>query len=277
MDSETKSFVTGVSFVVCLVCLSLMSFCSFTVIPAGTVGVKDFFGNINKVPLQAGFNLKGPLVRIHKMNIKTIEIKETAETPSKEGLSVGLEVSLLYRLDPTKAPDIYRTVGKNYQEVIVEPQLRSSIRDVTASYEAKALYSSERTKIQADIQQYFEKLTAGKGVICDQVLLRKVELPKMLSDSIQAKLTAEQQSLQMEFVLSRERQEIGIVPPPHTERKRIEAQGIADFQKIVTSGISEPLLQWKGIEATEKLAGSTNAKIVIIGSGKDGLPIILGQ
>lgn len=269
MDPEIVSFLRIASVVVVVAFLALMSYCSFTIVPAGQVGVRDFFGSINPVPLQSGFNLKGPLVKIRKMSVKTIEIKETADTPSKEGLSVGLEVSLLYRMDPSKAPEIYRTVGMDYANVIVDPQLRSAIRDVTANYEAKALYSSDRTKIQTEIQDYFEKLTAGKGIITDQVLLRRVALPQALSDSIQAKLTQEQQSLQMEFVLAKEKQE--------AERKRIEAQGIADFQKIVTSGISEPLLEWKGIEATEKLAQSGNAKIVIIGSGKNGLPVILGQ
>jgi regulator of protease activity HflC (stomatin/prohibitin superfamily) len=261
--------VRGIAEVVLGVLILGMCFCSFTIIPAGSVGVKDFFGSINPTPLSAGFNLKGPLVSIHKMSIKTMELKETADTPSKEGLSVGLEVSLLYKLDPGKAPEVYRTIGRDYTTVIVEPQLRSAIRDITANYEAKALYSSDRTKIQTDIQQYFEKLTAGRGIIADQVLLRKVALPQALGDSIQTKLTQEQQSLQMKFVLQKEEQE--------AQRKRIEAQGIADFQKIVTSGISEPLLRWKGIEATEKLAASNNAKIVVIGSGKDGLPLILGQ
>lgn len=268
MDDEMVALRVGGGILVLVLCL-VMCFCSYTIIPAGAVGVKDFFGNINPTPLQNGFNLKGPLVSVHKMSVQTVEIKEVADVPSKEGLNVGLEVSLLYRMDPSKAPDIYRTIGPNYPSVIVEPQLRSAIRDITANYEAKALYSSDRTNIQSEIQRYFEKLTSGKGIITDQVLLRKVVLPQALSDSIQAKLTQEQASLQMEFVLSREKQE--------AERKRIEAQGIADFQKIVTSGISEPLLEWKGIEATEKLAGSSNTKIVIIGSGKNGLPVILGQ
>ena len=266
---EGGDFVRAIGGIVVAILLLVTMFCSYTIIPAGEVGVKDFFGSIDPTPLTAGFNLKGPLTNIHKMNIQTVEIKETAETPSKEGLTVGLEVSLLFQLDPSKAPEVYRTVGPDYTSVVVDPQFRSAIREVTAAYDAKVLYSAERSRVQSEIQQNFELLAKGRGIITDQVLLRKIALPPTIADSIEAKLKAEQESLQMEFTLTKEKQE--------AERKRIEAQGIADFQKIVTSGISEPLLEWKGIEATEKLAASTNAKIVIIGSGKNGLPVILGQ
>jgi regulator of protease activity HflC (stomatin/prohibitin superfamily) len=239
-----------------------------TVVPAGHVGVKDFFGSVSLNALTPGVHLVLPFTRVIKMSIQTQEVRETAEVPSKEGLVMDLEGSLLFRLDPTKAADIYKTVGKNYQEIVVHPQIRSAIREITASYEAKALYSAEREQIARETFDLFQKMAGGRGIIAEAVLLRKIGLPPIVANAIQEKLKAEQQSQQMKFVLQKEQQE--------AERKRIEAQGIADFQKIVAQGISPQLLEWKGIEATEKLAMSPNTKIVVVGNPKSGLPIILG-
>ena len=238
------------------------------VIPAGHVGVKDFFGRVSSDVLGPGVRVVFPFTRVVKMSNKTQEVKETAEVPTKEGLLMDLEGSLLFRLDPEKADDIYRTIGKNYQEIAVEPQIRSAIREITASYEAKVLYSAERERIAKETLELFRKTAGGRGIIAEAVLLRKMGLPEIVANAIQEKLRREQESEQMKFVLQKETQE--------AERKRIEAQGIADFQKIVAAGISPALLEWKGIEATEKLAMSPNSKVVVIGSGKNGLPIILG-
>ncbi len=239
-----------------------------TVVPAGHVGVKDFFGSVSPNVLPPGVHLIVPFTRVHKMSIRTEELKETAEVPSKEGLMMDLEGSVLYRLDPAKAAEVYKTVGANFAEIIVIPQVRSAIREITASYDAKALYSSEREKVARETQDLVKKMTDGRGVIIDSVLLRKIGLPAIVANAIQEKLKREQESEQMKFVLAKEQQE--------AERKRIEAQGIADFQKIVAQGISPQLLEWKGIEATEKLAMSPNAKVVVVGNPKTGLPIILG-
>lgn len=239
------------------------------VIPAGHVGVKDFFGNVSPNTLSPGLGIVVPFTKVIKMSTQTMEVMEVADTPSKEGLIINLDVSLLYRLDPRKAAEIYKTVGTNYREVIVEPQLRSSIREVTASYEAKAMYSAERERVANEIMGLYVKVTKDRGIITDQLLLRKIGLPATLTAAIQEKLKREQESEQMKFVLQKEQQE--------AERKRIEAQGLSDFQKIVSQGISAQLLEWKGIEATEKLAASQNTKIVVIGNPKNGLPLILGS
>lgn len=239
----------------------------FTTIPAGHVGVKDFFGSVSPSTLLPGIRLVLPFTRVVKMTIQTQEMKEQADVPSKEGLILNLEVSLLYQLDPAKAVDIYKTVGKDFSATIVEPQFRSAIREITASYEAKALYSAERERIAKEIFDLFRRLASERGIIVQQVLLRKIGLPPVVANAIQEKLRREQEAEQMKFVLQKEEQE--------AERKRIEAQGIADFQKIVAQGISAQLLEWKGIEATEKLAASANTKIVVIGNPKSGLPIIL--
>ena len=236
-------------------------------VPAGHVGVKDFFGQVSPQPLPPGIRFVVPLTRVIKMSVQTQEIKEVAEVPSQEGLILNLETSLLFQLDPAKAADIYRTVGSDYVGTIVEPQFRSAIREITASYEAKSLYSAERERIAGEIFGLFRRLAGERGILVQQVLLRKIGLPPVVANAIQEKLRREQEAEQMKFVLQKEQQE--------AERKRIEAQGIADFQRIVAQGISAQLLEWKGIEATEKLAGSGNTKIVVIGNTKSGLPIIL--
>jgi len=269
--SPTRSGFRGPFFAI-VVIFGLIVFLiggPFRTVPAGHVGVKDFFGNVSANVLSPGINVVLPLTRVVKMSVQTQEIKETADVPSREGLILNLETSLLFQVDPAKAADIYRTVGSDYVGTIVEPQFRSAIREITASYEAKALYSAERERIATEIFQLFRRLASERGIIVQQVLLRKIGLPPVVANAIQEKLRREQESEQMKFVLAKEQQE--------AERKRIEAQGIADFQRIVAQGISAQLLEWKGIEATEKLATSSNAKVVVIGSSKSGLPIILGD
>jgi prohibitin 1 len=241
----------------------------FRTVPAGHVGVKDFFGLVSSQTLPPGIRLVFPFTRVVKMSVQTQEIKEVAEVPSQEGLILSLETSLLFQLDPEKAADIYRTVGESYVGTVVEPQFRSAIREITASYEAKALYSAEREKIATEIFALFRRLAGERGIVVQQVLLRKIGLPPVVANAIQEKLRREQEAEQMKFVLQKEQQE--------AERKRIEAQGIADFQRIVAQGLNAQLLEWKGIEATEKLASSSNAKVVVIGSSKNGLPLILGE
>ena len=262
--SETTFAMLGL--VVALIIALLQS---FTIIPAGHTGVIDFLGYVSDHTLKPGVNMVNPMANVEKMSIKTQELKELMSVPSKEGLSVDLEISLLFKLDSEKANEIYKTVGPNYAEIILTPQFRSVVRGVTARYEAKALYTASREKLAGEILDELENLVGPRGIIVEQAPLRQIQLPERLTKSIEEKLQAEQESQRMEFILTREKQE--------ADRKRIEAKGIADFQEIVSKGISEQLLKWKGIEATEKLAGSQNTKVVIIGAGKDGLPLILGS
>lgn len=238
----------------------------FTVIPAGHVGIVDFFGRVSAVTLKAGINMRNPLARIIKMSIKTQEVSEVMDVPSKEGLSVSLDASLLFHLDPEKAGEIYKTVGEDYTKVILIPQFRSATRGVTAMYDAKALYTSEREALAQAITKELAKAVAPRGIVIESVPLRKIGLPSGLSASIEQKLQSEQESQRMQFVLQKEQQE--------AERKGIEATGIANYQKIVSQSLSDEVLRLKGIEATEKLASSSNSKIIVIG-GKDGLPLIL--
>lgn len=239
----------------------------FTVVPAGNVGVVDFFGTVSQNTLKSGINFVNPLARIVKFSVKTQEIKELMDVPSREGLTVQLEISALYHLDPEKAAEVYKSIGSDYVEIILEPQFRSVARGVTSQYDARALYTSEREVLSHQIKDELEKLVAPRGVTIETTPLRRVGLPSGLTQSIEEKLRSEQESQRMQFILQKEKQE--------AERKRIEAQGISDFQNIVARGISEQLLRWKGIEATEKIAQSPNAKVIVIGAGKDGLPLIL--
>jgi prohibitin 1 len=240
---------------------------SITSIPTGNVGVLTLFGRVTGETLPEGIHLINPLKAVQKLSIQTQSVKESANVPSNEGLILALDTSLLFRLDKSMAAQVYQTVGADYAEKIVEPTLRAAIRASTSAHTANALYTNARELVQQQIQDELTKQLAPRGVIVENVLLRDVQLPAMLKGSIEAKQQAEQDALRMSFILQKEKQE--------AERKRIEAQGIADFQKIVATGISPQLLEWKGIEATEKLAVSTNAKVVIIGNPKNGLPLVL--
>jgi len=242
---------------------------AITIVRAGHVGVVDLFGRVSNNTLKSGLQFVNPLARVIQMSVQTQEIKERMEVPSKEGMTMAIEVSVLYHLDPEKAADVYRTVGEDFVGVILEPQFRSITRGVTASYEAKALYTSEREAVAKLILDDLKLLVGPRGIIVEATPMRQLTLPAKITAAIEDKLSADQESQRMTFVLTKEKQE--------AERKRIEAQGISDFQDIVTKGISDKLLIWKGIEATQDLAKSSNAKIVIIGNAKNGLPLVLGD
>jgi prohibitin 1 len=252
----------GVIFAVILLFASVVS------VPTGHVGVLTLFGRVTGEVLGEGIHLINPLKSVQKLSIQTQSVKESANVPSNEGLILALDTSLLFHLDRSKAAEVYQKVGSNYAEKIVEPTLRAAIRAATSAHTANALYTNARELVQQQIQDELTAQLSSRGVIVENILLRDVQLPAMLKSSIEAKQQAEQDALRMNFILQKEKQE--------AERKRIEAQGIADFQKIVAQGISPQLLEWKGIEATEKLAASPNAKVVVVGNSKNGLPLVLG-
>ncbi|HDQ45295.1 MAG TPA: prohibitin family protein [bacterium] len=267
LKSEDPKYKSGSLIAIVVLCLLAM-LQIVRIIPAGHVGVVNIFGKVSKVELRSGIRFVNPFADVIMYSVKTQELKEIMDVPSKEGLNVKLEISVLYHLDHAKAQEVFETVGVNYQEIILVPHFRSVVRGVTASFEAKALYTSAREELSKQIMLQLTELVATRGIVIESTPLRTVSLPAGLSKAIEEKLQAEQESERMEFVLLKEKQE--------ADRKRIEAKGIADFQAIVTEGISDKLLKWKGIEATEKLAASPNAKVVIVG-GNDGLPLILGS
>ncbi len=265
--ANLRGMLSRLGRIALVVVILLLLMWSTTSIPTGHVGVLTLFGRVTGQTLAEGIHLINPLKAVEKLSVQTQSLKESANVPSNEGLILALDTSLLFRLDAAKAAYVYQTVGNNYAEKIVEPTLRAAIRAATSAHTANALYTNARELVQQQIQEELTAQLAPRGVIVENVLLRDVQLPAMLKGSIEAKQQAEQDALRMSFILQKEKQE--------AERKRIEAQGIADFQKIVATGISAQLLEWKGIEATEKLANSANAKVVIIGNPKNGLPLVL--
>ena len=257
----------GLTLVIGFVLLILI-WSSVASVPAGHVGVLTLFGRVTGTTLAEGIHLVNPFAANHVMSVRTQTVKETSRVPSSEGLEMALDTSLIFHLRPEKAAELYQKVGPNYGEVIIEPELRSSIREVTSSHSANALYSSARAEVQEQIRKDLEEALQPRGIEIESVLLRDIQLPPTVQAAIQAKQQAEQESLAMSFKLQKEKQE--------ADRKRIEAQGIHDFQQIVSQGISPQLLEWKGIEATEALAKSSNSKIIVIGNSKNGLPLVLG-
>jgi regulator of protease activity HflC (stomatin/prohibitin superfamily) len=247
----------------------VLLFSAVTRVDSGAVGVLTLFGRVTGEALPEGIHLINPLKTNHELSIRTQELKETASVPSSEGLVLNLDTSLIFHLNPQRAADVFQKIGPRYTEVLIEPNLRAAIREATASHSANALYTGEREAVARQIFEQLARLLGERGFIVESVLLRDIQLPATLKASIESKQQAEQEALAMSFRLQKEKQE--------AERKRIEAAGIRDFQQIVAQGISSQLLEWKGIEATENLAKSPNAKIVVIGSGKNGLPLILGQ
>jgi regulator of protease activity HflC (stomatin/prohibitin superfamily) len=261
------------------------------VVPSGHVGIAAVFGKVQPGHLPEGLNFVNPFATIHEMTVRTetytmssvfgegaVKGDDSIQALSADGLLMPLDVTVAYRLVPADGPLLFREIGPDYVEKIVRPAARTAVREGIAGFTAQEAYSSRREELATkmnemlatrlrDLLAQHEELQNRRGFVIEQVMIRNVQLPPKVKDAIEEKLSAEQQSLRMRFVLEKERQE--------AERKRIEAQGVADFQKIVSQGISDQLLAWKGIEATQQLAHSPNAKIVIIGNPKNGMPLIM--
>ena len=260
--------VTIAIAIIGLVALVLLFNC-VTRVGTGRVGVLTLFGRVTGETLSEGIHVINPLKTVNELSVRSQTVKESASTPSSEGLMMSLDTSLIYHLNPDRAAEVFQKLGPRYEDVVVEPTLRSAIREATSSHSANALYTGERDAVA---KQIFDQLTGqlgARGMIVENVLLRDIQLPATLKQSIELKQQAEQEALAMNFRLQKETQE--------AQRKRNEAQGVRDFQQIVAQGITPSLLEWKGIEATETLAKSPNTKVVVVGNPKNGLPLILGQ
>jgi prohibitin 1 len=247
----------------------ILLFSCVTRVGTGHVGVLTLFGKVTGETLGEGIHVINPLKTNNEMSIQTQTLKESASVPSSEGLMMSLDTSLIYHLNPDRASEVFQKIGADYENVVVEPTLRSAIREATASHTANALYTGEREMVGKQIYDQVSAQLNQRGLTVENVLLRDIQLPATLKAAIEAKQQAEQESLAMNFRLQKETQE--------AQRKRIEAAGVRDFQQIVAQGITPSLLEWKGIEATENLAKSANSKVVVIGNSKNGLPLILGQ
>ncbi len=263
-----------------MVVLGLLSSC-IKQIDAGTVGVSSLFGSVNNQTLSSGLNFVNPLVDITEFDAKTQSYTMSAvhdvgekagddaiRILTADGLEVIIDLTVLYRIIPTEAPNILKEIGPNYQEKIVRPVSRTRIRDNAVNYDAVALYSSRRNEFQDKIFKQIEKDFKARGLFLESVLIRNINLPESVKKTIESKINAEQDSQKMQFVLTKEKQE--------AERKRVEAQGIADYQKIIATGLTDKQLQYEAIKAQKEIATSTNAKVIIMG-GKSSSPVIIGQ
>jgi len=241
---------------------------SLVQIGPGEVGVPILFGSVQDNELRSGLNLINPLVTVEKLDIKTqaytmsgvkdegaVKGDDAIVTLSSDGLSLRLDVTVWYRLGEGQAPNLLRTIGPDYVEKIVRPATRTALRDVSVGFTATDIYSTKRDDFQSSITKTLEKSFEGRGIILERVLLRNVELPQKVKEAIDEKISAEQRAQQMVYVLQKEKQE--------AERKRVEAEGISQAQKIISNTISSQYLQWKYIEALKEIVNSKNNTILI--------------
>jgi regulator of protease activity HflC (stomatin/prohibitin superfamily) len=252
----------------------------FKVIDAGQVGVKTLYGKVDNQVLYSGLNVINPLVEVTTFDVKTQNYTMSAihDEGSKsgddairiltsDGLEVTIDLSVLFSVTPKDAPRILKEIGDDYLDKIVRPVARTAIRDNAVSYEAVALYSTKRQEFQNKIFSAIDLSFAKRGLKLEQLLVRNVTLPESVRKAIESKINAEQDAQKMQFVLQKERQ--------LAERKRIEAQGIADYQRILSTGLSDKQLQYESILAQKDIALSPNTKIIMMGNGKT--PLIIGS
>ncbi len=229
---------------------------SCMVIREGEVGVKRNLGKYSDKVYTSGLKTYFPLTTsIEKVSTQTNNIEVAIIIPSKEGLSIRSEISILYRIEGKKAPDILRTIGPNYENNVILPVFRSAIADVTSRFFAKDMHSGERSVIEEAIKDQMMTNLDGRGIDIEAVLMKSIQLPVSLANAIEAKLAAEQEAQRMEFVLQAETSE--------AERKKIEAKGVRDAQLIIAEGLNPMILNFKAIEAFLELAKSPNAKVII--------------
>lgn len=247
--------------------LILLSLQSCMTIKQGEVGVKRKFGKYADKGYTEGLKVYNPLVsRIIKISTQTENMEVDINIPSKEGLNILSEVSILYNINPKEAPEILRNIGPEYEANVILPVFRSAVSDVSANYFAKDMHTGERSNIEKSIKERMMSYLGDKGIRIESVLLKSIKLPRSLSVAIEEKLEAEQQAERMKFILTQTERE--------AEQKRIEAKGIRDAQLIIAEGLDEKILQFKSIEAFQKIANSPNSKVII----SDGdMPFIMGE
>ena len=218
--------------------------------------------------VSSGFHIKAPWDKIYEYEIRQQELFENLEVLSSNLLKIKLDMTVFYQPTYDKLGYLETERGSRYESKVIQPAMRAVAREVIAQYLPEEFNTTKREEIQLEIENRLEEKLANNYIQLNDVLIRNIELPLTLQQAIERKLQQEQESLEYEFRIEKASKE--------AQRKRIEAEGIRDFQNIVTQSITDKLLQWKGIEATTILAESNNAKVVVIGSGENGLPLILG-
>ena len=226
----------------------------------GEVGVKQTLGRLDGEVHAPGPVLYTPgVTRVVRIPTRTTSLEVSLELPSKEGLNVNSAISVLYRVRPSKAPEVISDVGLDYENILVLTTFRSAAADVTARFLASDMYTSSRAEIERQVADRMSEILAPRGFEIEAVLLKSIQLPSRLASSVEAKLSAEQDAARMAFVLDAERQE--------AERKRIEAAGVRDSQRIIADALSDELLEWNAVEAFRALATSDNAKVIVTNGG----------
>jgi regulator of protease activity HflC (stomatin/prohibitin superfamily) len=230
------------------------------VIPVGNIGVEYFQGKVSNRTLPGGIYAINPFSDIVQFSTRLRDIKEEISATSKEGLALNIDISIQYRIDPAKAGNVYQNIGTDEREIVIS-RFRAIAREIVAGYPAEAVYSTKREEISLQLREKLRLYITPLGFVVDEALLRNVKIPETLQEAIQQRLKAEQENLQMQFVLAKEKQE--------AERKRIEAKGRADAQKILAESLTPGILQLRTIEANEKLSLAPNSKLVILGNGQN--------
>ena len=229
---------------------------SCAVVNPGEVGVKQQFGKLKGEVQNQGLVILNPLItELVKVPTRTVNKEVGLNLPSKEGLNVSAEISILYHVKQNKVIDIINEVGINYERTLILSTFRSASADVCAKFYAKDMHSGKRSEIESEIKNQMMEVLEGRGFVIEAILLKSIRLPVGLYSAIEGKLEAEQQAQQMEFVLQRETKE--------AQRKRIEAEGIRDAQNIIKEGITDANIEWRSLEVLRELSASPNAKIII--------------
>ncbi len=247
-------------------------------IDAGQIGVQSLFGKVQDEVLTSGLNFVNPLMDIKPIDVRTqnytmsgvhnegdVAGDDAIRVLTADGLEVVIDLTVLYRVQANQAPKIVREIGYDFKNVVVRPITRTKIRDNAVYYTAVDLYSVKRDEFQTRIFKTIEENLKARGLVLEQLLVRNISLPASVKGSIEEKIKAEQDAQKMQYVLQKEKQE--------AERKRVEAQGIADYQKIISMGLGDKQLQYEQIQAMKGLMTSPNSKVIIMGGGKT--PVIL--
>jgi len=278
-ESPVKEYTGTIRVIGFLILLVGAGLASVKQIEPGDVGVQKLFGKVSSNILESGLNVINPLVEVVTFDVRTQNYTmsgvhdegekmgdDAIRVLSADGLEVIIDLTVLYKVIPTEAPRILKEIGTDYRNTIVRPICRTKIRDNAVYYDAVALYSSKRDEFQARIFKTIESDFKGRGLILEQLLVRNITLPASVKSAIESKINAEQEAQKMTFVLQKEKQE--------AERKRVEAQGIADYQTILSTGLSDKQLQYEMIKA---IATSPNAKLIIMDSKRNPSIIVDGK
>jgi regulator of protease activity HflC (stomatin/prohibitin superfamily) len=278
-EEPAKKIGTGIRILGGIVLFMGILFSCFVQIDAGHVGVKSIFGKVQNDVFRSGLNFKNPLVEVREMDIRTQTYTmsgiqdeghrtgdDAIRVLTADGLEVTIDLSVLYRLVPEASPKLIREIGINYEDKIVRPITRTRIRDNAVYYEAVSLFSNKRDEFQNRIFKTIDDDFRKRGLLLENLLVRNITLPGPVKAAIERKIEAEQEAQKMQFVLQKEKQE--------AERKRVEAQGISDYQRIISESLSERQLQYEQIKAFKELAGSQNSKIIVL-PNKGGANLLL--